>query len=153
MNRKILALCALLAAAAIAQAQTFGSPAPAQSSGAFTIKCNPTTVSQTIQPGWTISTFTCQTTATINGVPFTVLTYSATGQVSAAANNVWGVIVGTLANGDQAYFEYHTSGRPGSALTMTYKMTGGTGIANGMTGSGRCNVPAGAGSELTCNGN
>jgi hypothetical protein len=153
MNHKIIALCALLAAAAIAQAQTFGSSAPPQSSGAFTIKCNPTTVSQTIQPGWTISTFTCQTTATINGVPIQVLTYSSTGQVSAAANNVWGVIVGTLANGDQAYFEYHTSGRPGSALTMTYKMTGGTGIANGMTGSGRCNVPAGAGSELTCNGN
>ena len=136
MKRKIFAICALFAGfAAMAQAQT---------SGQFSISCGQITVQQQITATSTISTFPCTTNATINGVAFTGLTFSATGQLDATVGNVWGVIVGTLTNGSAVYFEYHTSytRRNGvdSIPVLTYKIVGGTGTANGISGSGTCNV-------------
>jgi hypothetical protein len=152
MKRKILAICALFAGfAAMGQAQT---------SGQFSISCGQTTVEQQITATSTISTFPCTTNATINGVAFTGLTFSATGQFDATVANVWGVFVGTLSNGNAVYFEYHTSytRRNGvdSIPVLTYKIVGGTGIATGISGSGTCKVTGtstAGGAEDSCVGN
>jgi len=151
MKRKIFSICALFAGfAAMAQAQT---------SGAFTISCGQITVEQQISATSTVGTFTCTTNATINGIPFSGLTFSTTAQSGATVNNVWGVIVGTLTNGSEVFFEYHNvvPARNGAAVgtgTLSYKIVGGTGIANGITGSGTCKTAlTSTGSEDSCVGN
>jgi hypothetical protein len=137
MRCKFLALCALFAGLA--------TMARAQAPGSFTIQCGPQIVTEEITKTWVIGTFNCTTDATINGVPFKTMTHSATAQYGATETNVWGVIVGVLANSDQVFFEYHTVGPVKNGVagigTMTYKKVGGTGIANGITGSGTCTVP------------
>lgn len=147
MKHRILALCALFAG--------FGAMSHAQASGSFSITCSPDTVSEQISANWVIATFPCTTTANINGVPFKGLTFSSTGQFGPTETNVCGVIVGSLTSGDQVFFEYHTvlpvrNGVAGIG-TLTYKIVGGTGIANGITGSGNCKVGA-PGSAESCAG-
>lgn len=153
MRFKIFAICALFAG--------FGAMAQAQTSGSFTISCSPNTVSQQISATSTIATFPCTTNATINGIAFTGLTFSATGEFSVTEANVWGVIVGTLTNGSEVFFEYHTTftRRNGveSIPVLSYKIVGGTGIANGISGAGTCKVSttpsAAGGAEDSCVGN
>src|SRR5271170_3326318 len=78
----------------------------AQAPGTFTIHTNPSTVTQDITPLTKVWTSTGTTTAQINGVAITGLTFSAYGQSTPGEFRVWGVMVGTLANGDQVTFIY-----------------------------------------------
>ena len=147
MRFKIFAICALFAG--------FGAMAQAQTSGPFTISCGQTTVSQQITASWTIATFPCTTNAIINGVAFTGLTFSATAQYGATENNIYGVFVGTLANGSAVYFEYHSIAPVrGPGTKLSYKIVGGTGTASGISGAGSCNVTVtSTGAEDSCVGN
>jgi hypothetical protein len=150
MKLKIIALCALFAGS-VAMAQ-------AQAPGSFSITCNPTLVVYQFSATQSVETFTCTTTAAVNGVPFNGLTFSQTVLGTASESNVWDVVVGVLANGDQVYIQFHTVARATSGVsrsgTSTYKIVGGTGIANGISGSGTCNGSGlqGKGSEMTCVG-
>jgi hypothetical protein len=150
MKGRIIALCALVAGLA--------AMARAQAPGSFSVKCNPKVVNQEISSTWDVGTFTCTTDAAISGVPFKGLMVSATSQYAPAETNVWGVFVGTLANNDQVFFEYHVVAPAKNGVvgigTMTYKIVGGTGIANGITGSGTCKAApiAGGGTEDACVG-
>jgi hypothetical protein len=161
MNHRIVVLCALLTGlTATAGAQMQGqlqAPAQAQAQGSFTIQCNPTLVGYLISSTQTISTYLCSTNATINGVAFKGLTFSETSQFNSTESEAWGVFVGALANGDQMYFEYQASARrsgTSTSGTMSYKIVGGTGSANGMSGSGNCNSTGtvGKGTVQTCSG-
>ncbi len=158
MKHRIFALCVLVSGfAATARAQVQALP-PAQAPGTFTNKCNPNLVSYQFSPTQVIWTFNCTTDAAINGVAFTGLTYSLTSEGNAAAEKNWGVMVGTLANGDQVFFEIQGVDQKTSATsnagTMSYKIVGGTGIANGISGSGTCktNGAQGKGGVQTCAG-
>lgn len=162
MQRRIVVLCALFATfATMAQAQFSSTPpAPQNPGNSFTIKCGGYLVVQQITSTWNVGTINCTTTATVNEVPFQGLTFSETHQTAPTQINVWGVIVGTLTNGDQVYFDYHNvwpvrNGVAGAG-TMTYKIVGGTGSANGATGAGTCLLPTastGGVTQLTCTGN
>jgi hypothetical protein len=162
MKDSIVVLCALFAGfAATASAQVQGqiqaqSPAPA--SGSFTMQCQPTLVTYLFSSTEGVMAYLCETDATINGVAFKGLAFSQVSQGNASGSEDRGVIVGALANGDQVFFQYQaTSRRTGnttSAATMSYKIVGGTGIANGISGSGNCNATGtiGKGNEQTCTG-
>ena len=151
MKCRIVVFCALLAAsAAMARAQvqgTIANNAPAQAQGAFTITCGPNLVTQEITTATKVGTFNCTTNANVNGVALKGMTWSAYGQYGPSANNVWGVIVGTLASGDQVYFTYYTVDTVKNGVIVsgstTYKIVGGTGAVNGISGSGTCGVPVG----------
>ncbi len=138
MRLKIAFACALFAFT--------GTTLFAQASGTFTIHTNGVIVTQEITPSTKVWTSTGTTTAQINGVAITGLTFSAYGQTTPGEFRVWGVLVGTLANGDQVTFTYQRIApmRNGVTLasTMTYKIVGGTGVAKGITGSGTCKPPA-----------
>ncbi|MGO9324549.1 MAG: hypothetical protein ACLP07_08305 [Terracidiphilus sp.] len=164
MKHAIFALSVLVAGfGATAQAQVQAlpptqAPAPAPGSGSFTIKCNPTLVIYQFSATQGIWTYECTTDSAINGVQFKGLTFSLTSVGNAAAVKDWGVIVGTLANGDQVFFQVQAVAQKTSAATsaakMSYKIVGGTGIASGISGSGTCNETGaqGKGSESTCVG-
>jgi hypothetical protein len=130
----------------------------AQASGTFTIHSNPVTVSQDITPSTQVFTSTGTTTAQINGVAITGLTYSGYGQTTATEIKVWGVMVGTLANGDQVHFVYQrvspVRNRVTLAGTFTYKIVGGSGVAKGIAGSGTCVLPppTASGGDFACVG-
>lgn len=158
MKHRIFALCVLVAGfAATARAQVKALP-PAQAPGTFTIKCNPDLVTYRFTATQTIATYTCTTDGAINGVAFTGLTFSQTHETNGRETKNWGVIVGTLANGNQVYFEYQAVAEQTSATanvaTMSYQIVGGTGIANGISGSGSCKAigAAGKGNEQACTG-
>lgn len=150
LKHTIIALCVLVAGLA--------ATAHAQAPGSFTISCNPTLVAYQFTATQSVSTFTCTTNATINGVPFSGLTFSQAVDGTASERNVWDVAVGTLANGNQVFLQFHTVARAINAVsstgTTTYKIVGGTGIANGISGSGTCNGTGvqGKGSEMACIG-
>jgi hypothetical protein len=150
MKCRIFVLCALLAGLAAAT--------QAQAPGSFAINCNPNLVGYPFTATQSIQTHTCTTDAKINGVAFTVLTFSSYAQTTKTASSNWAVIVGTLANGDQVFFTFHADWTPTSSLssvgTTTYKMVGGTGIATGISGSGTCKDTAlqGKGNEMACSG-
>jgi hypothetical protein len=152
MKCRIFALCVLLAgSAAMAQAQA----AP----GSFSIKCNPSLVDYKFSATQQIATTTSTTDAAINGVPFKGLTFSTAAQIGATENLIYGVIVGTLANGDLVFFQYsvvshHAVNSPSGTGPMSYKIVGGTGAANGISGSGNCTAAGatGLGSEFSCLG-
>jgi hypothetical protein len=165
MKPWIVALCALFAGlTATAGAQMQGQiQAPAQARGSFTMQCDPLLVGYLFSSTQTITTYLCSTNATINGVAFKGLTFSDAGQCNSVdgamptACEDWGVFVGALANGDQVFFQYQaTSRRAGTATsgTMSYKIVGGTGSANGISGSGNCNSTGTVGKETvrTCSG-
>lgn len=166
MKRTILAICVLFGACgatARAQGQVQAlapskAPAPAPASGSFTIKCNPDLVTYRFSATQTIATYTCTTDGAISGVAFKELTFSQTHQSNGNETKNWGVIVGTLTNGDMVYFEYQALAEQTSAVNnvakMSYTIVGGTGIANGISGSGNCNAvgAAGKGNEQTCVG-
>lgn len=166
MKHRIFALCVLVAgfsATTRAQVQPLApahAPAPAQApgSGSFTIKCNPDLVTYRFSPTQTIATYTCTTDGAINGVAFTGLTFSQTHETNGRETKNWGVIVGTLTNGDMVFFEYQAVAEQTSATTnaatMSYQIVGGTGIANGISGSGSCKAigAAGKGNEQACAG-
>jgi hypothetical protein len=149
MRCKILVFCALLTCSAVA--------AMAQAPGAFTLSCGKPIVSQEITKSTLIGTFNCTSTATVNGLPFKGLTFSSYALYGASENNVWGVIVGALTNGDQVFFEYHNivpvrNGATGIG-NFSYKIVGGTGSANGIAGSGSCKAETTPdGSQLDCVG-
>jgi hypothetical protein len=162
MKHRILVLCALFAgftttAAAQAQGQ-IQAQGPAQAPGSFTIKCSPTLVGYQFSSTQTVSAYSCTTDATINGVAVNGLTFSQTNQAISGETRAWGVIVGSLTNGDLVFFEFQAVSRDtsstGSAATMSYKIVGGTGIANGISGSGTCKATGtvGKGNEQTCTG-
>jgi hypothetical protein len=160
MKHTIFALCVLFAgfaATAQGQVQAFGS-APAPAPGSFNIKCNPDLVTYRFSATQTIATYTCTTDGAINGVAFKELTFSQTHQTSGSETKNWGVIVGTLANGDMVFFEYQAVAEQTSAVNnvakMSYTIVGGTGIANGISGSGTCSAvgAAGKGNEQACVG-
>ena len=150
MKHRIFALCTLFAGLA--------TMAQAQAQGSFTMKCNPTLVNYQFSATQQISTFTCTTDATVNGVAFNGLTFSETSQVTTSGGDSWGVIVGALANGGQVFFQFtavaHKASSTSGTAQMSYKIVGGTGTANGITGSGTCNATEGqgTGSEQTCVG-
>ncbi len=164
MKHTIFALCVLFAgfaATAQGQVQSFGpakAPAPAPAPGSFNIKCNPDLVTYRFSATQTIATYTCTTDGAINGVAFKELTFSQTHQTSGSETKNWGVIVGTLANGDMVFFEYQAVAEQTSAVNnvakMSYTIVGGTGIANGISGSGTCSAvgAAGKGNEQACVG-
>lgn len=151
MRCSTLALCTLIAALA--------AMARAQAPGSFSIKCNPAMVNYQFDPTQAISTQACTTDAVISGVPFKALTFSQAVQYGATENSTYGVIVGTLASGDQVFFEFHTLAQhavnaPNGVGSTTYKIVGGTGAAAGISGSGNCTGAGakGEGSELACIG-
>jgi len=165
MKPGIVVLCALFAGlTATAGAQMQGQlQAPAQARGSFTIQCDPPLVGYLFSSTQTVSAFLCSTNATINGVAFKGLSFSDTGLCNSingampSACENWGVFVGALANGDQVFFQYQaTSRRVGTATsgTMSYKIVGGTGSANGISGSGNCNSTGtvGKGTVDACSG-
>jgi hypothetical protein len=141
MKFRMLLLCALSAGlAATAQGQTQG-----QAGSAYTQTCETADlVLLNINSTSGIGTFDCTTNATVNGVAITGLRYSAYTQLGATQNNTWGVIVGTLANGGQVYFAYHTlrtvrNGVVGDG-SLVYQIVSGTGTAAGIKGSGTCKM-------------
>jgi hypothetical protein len=150
MTPRIFALCALFAGVATV--------AQAQAPGSFTIKCSPSLVVYQFSATQSIWTYTCTTDAVINGVPITGLTFSQTAQGTAIARDAWGVIVGSLANSDKVFFQFNVAAHNTSSVTnagiLSYKIVGGTGIANGISGSGTCSGTGvqGGGSESTCVG-
>jgi hypothetical protein len=166
MKHKIFALCVLFAGfAATARAQVQGqaqaqsqTPAPAQSQGSFTMQCTPVIVSYLFTSTEQIMAYVCQTDATINGVAFKGLAFSQVSLGNTSGSEDRGVIVGTLANGDQVFFQFQGSSRrtsnTTSAATMSYKIVGGTGSATGISGSGTCNETGtiGQAHEQTCVG-
>jgi len=162
MKHRIVVLCALFAgfaATTVAQVQGQGqAPTQAQDSGSFTIKCDPTLVDYQISSTQSVMTYLCQTTATINGVAFRGLAFSQFSLSNGAEAEDRGVIVGTLANGDQVFFEYQAASRrtgsTGTAGTLSYKIVGGTGNASGISGSGNCKATGtvGKGAEQACVG-
>jgi hypothetical protein len=162
MKHMLFALCVLFAGfAATAEAQVQGqaqAPAPAPASGSFSIKCSPNLVSYAFSQTQTVWTYACTTDAAVNGVPFGGLTFSATNQRVTGGSVIWGVIVGTLTNGDRVFFQFHTDAKAvngvDTAGETTYKIVGGTGIANGIAGSGTCKGSGapGQGSEMACAG-
>jgi len=164
MKRTIFAICALMAGfAAMARAQGQVQPlapaqAPAQDSGSFSIKCNPTLVDYQYSSTQAVMAYVCATDAKINGVAFKELAFSLSSLSNGTESEDRGVIVGALANGDQVFFEFQAASRrtsnTTSAATMSYKIVGGTGIANGISGSGTCKEAGtiGKGSEQTCIG-
>ena len=89
----------------------------------------------------------CQTNGAINGVAIREMTASQVSQSNSAtptSTDFWGVIVGSLANGTEVFFEYQGSNRmvgsTGFSGTMAYKIVGGTGSLSGIIGSGNCNI-------------
>ena len=162
MKHKIFALCVLIAGfAATAAAQVQGqvqAASQAAAPGSFTIKCNPTLVSYAFSATQTVWTYACTTDGAVNGVSFSGLTFSATNQRVTGGSVIWGVIVGTLTNGDRVFFQFHTDAKAvngvDTAGTTTYTIVGGTGIANGIKGSGTCKSSGapGQGSEMDCVG-
>jgi len=150
MKCRTLALCALFAGFAVM--------ARAQAPGSFTLNCNPNLITYPFDATQEISTHTCTTDAVINGVPFRGLTFSSYAQATKTGSSNWGVIVGTLANGDEVFFEFHADWLATSSVsstgTTTYKIIGGTGAATGITGSGTCKDTAlqGKGNEMACVG-
>ena len=164
MKHRIFALCVLVAGfAATARAQGQVQPlappqGPAQASGSFSIKCNPTLVNYPFSSTQAVMTYLCATDATINGVAFKELAFSQSSLSNGSESEDWGVFVGALANGDQVFFEFQAASRrtgsTGTSGTMSYKIVGGTGIANGMSGSGTCKAigAVGKGSEQSCAG-
>jgi hypothetical protein len=158
MKHAIFALCVLFAGfAATAKAQVQALP-PAQAPGSFTIKCNPTLVTYQFTATQTVSAYACTTDAMINGVAINGLTFSQTNISTPSETQNWGVIVGSLINGDLVFFQYQALARKTSAVTdaatMSYKIVGGTGIANGISGSGTCKAvgAVGQGTEQACVG-
>jgi hypothetical protein len=164
MKHSIVVLCVLFAgltATAGAQVQGQGqaqAPTQAPASGSFTIQCQPTLVGYQFSSTQTVSAYVCTTDATINGVAFNGLTFSQTNQAVSGETKAWGVIVGSLTDGSLVFFEYqagsHTTSSVTSTATMSYKIVGGTGIANGISGSGNCSATGtnGKGNEQTCVG-
>jgi hypothetical protein len=160
MKHKIAVPCALFAGfTATAGAQTQGQgQVQAQAPGSFTIKCNPNLVSYAFSSTQTVWTYACTTDGSVNGVPFSGLTFSATNQRVTGGSVIWGVIVGTLTNGDRVFFQFHTDAKAvngvDTAGETTYKIVGGTGIANGIAGSGSCKGMGapGQGSQMACVG-
>jgi hypothetical protein len=166
MKRSIVALCALLAGlTATAEAQVQGqaqgqapASAPAPASGSFTMQCNPTLVTYLFTSTEGVMAYLCQTSATINGIAFQGLAFSQVSLGNTSGSEDRGVIVGALANGDQVFFQYQATSRrtsnTTSAAIMNYKIVGGTGIANGISGSGTCNATGtiGQGNVQTCTG-
>jgi len=161
MKCRIVVLCALFAGFAATAMAQFQGQVPAQAAGSFTIQCNPNLVSYLFAPTEAVETYLCQTSATINGVAFKNLSLSQVSQgnsASATEARDWGVMVGTLANGDEIFFEYQDAtrrvGSTGVTGTMSYKIVGGTGSASGITGSGNCNMTGtvGKGNEQSCTG-
>lgn len=158
MKQMIFALCVLFAGfASTARAQgQIHALAPVQ--GSFTIKCNPNLVTYNFSSSQQIATYICTTDGAINGVAFKELTFSQTHVTNGSETKNWGVIVGTLANGDLVYFQYQAVAQQTSAATnvakMSYKIVGGTGTANGISGSGTCSAAgaAGKGNEQACTG-
>jgi hypothetical protein len=160
MKHRIVVLFALFAgftttAAAPVQGQV---QAPARASGSFTLQCDPPLVGYQFSSTQSVTAYLCETDATINGVAFKGLAFSQTGQGNATEAEDWGVFVGALANGDQVFFQYQATwrriGSTGTTATMSYKIVGGTGIANGISGSGNCNATGtvGKSNEKTCSG-
>ena len=164
MKHSIVVLCVLFAgltATAGAQVQGQGqaqAPTQAPASGSFTIQCQPTLVGYQFSSTQTVSAYVCTTDATINGVAFKGLAFSQVSLGNTSGSEDRGVIVGALANGDQVFFQYQATSRrtsnTTSAATMSYKIVGGTGIANGISGSGNCSATGtnGKGNEQTCVG-
>ena len=156
MRSRIFVLCALCVGfAAMARAQ-----APGQVNGSFSLTCNPAPYLYDFGSAQQLSMASCTTTATANGLAYSGLTRSTYLQVVKADqgvlhNEAWGFMVGTLTNGDQVYIEtYGVSEQIGanSNATMSYKIVGGTGTANGFSGSGTCRGAGGLGrgSQWTC---
>jgi len=149
MMKKIACSAFFVIAAAAAQAQA---------TGTFTITCAGNTLFQTIAAGREVGTFTCTSTAQVNGVPVKQVTFSSYTERAATEVHVWGVFVATLENGDQVNADYQTlaPARGGVARsgTLTYKLVGGSGIAKGIAGSGTCaiTVPAPDSSIDACTG-
>jgi hypothetical protein len=170
MKPSIFALCVLVAgststAAAQVQGQAQGqapaqapASAPAPASGSFTMQCTPVIVSYLFTSTEQIMAYVCETDATINGVAFKGLAFSQVSLGNTSGSEDRGVIVGTLANGDQVFFQFQGSSRrtsnTTSAATMSYKIVGGTGSATGISGSGTCNETGtiGQAHEQTCVG-
>ena len=160
MKHAIFALCVLFAGfATTARAQgEIKALAPAPAPGSFSIKCNPNLVINQYTATQSIWTYTCSTDAAINGVAFKGLTFSETGDGNDSGKNTWGVIVGTLANGNEVYFQFHGTARKTSTVTsagtLSYTIVAGSGTASGISGSGTCNGTGaqGKGSEWTCAG-
>jgi len=164
MKCTIFAICVLFGAAgatvrAQGQVQALApAQAPAQASGSFSIKCNPTLVDYQFSSTQAVMAYLCATDATINGVAFKELAFSQSSLSNGAESEDWGVIVGALANGDQVFFEFQAASRrtgsTSTSATMSYKIVGGTGTANGMSGSGTCKATGtvGKGAEQTCVG-
>jgi hypothetical protein len=174
MKRSVFALCMLTAcftatAAAQVQGQAQAQPqapapapgpaqAPAQAASSFTMQCNPVLVSYLFTSTEGIMAYLCETNATINGIAFQGLAFSQVSLGNTSGSEDRGVIVGALANGDQVFFQFEGSSRrtsnTTSAATMSYKIVGGTGIANGISGSGTCNETGtiGQAHEQTCVG-
>ncbi|HVN93551.1 MAG TPA: hypothetical protein VMT38_07640 [Terracidiphilus sp.] len=158
MKHRIFVLCVLVVGfAATARAQVQALP-QAQAPGTFTIKCNPNLVTYKFSTTQTVSAYECTTDATINGVAFKGLSFSQTNQNVTGVTKDWGVIVGTLTSGDMVFFDYQAEAQSTSATTftgaMTYKIVGGTGSANGITGSGTCKAGGaqGKGDQQVCTG-
>jgi hypothetical protein len=151
MKLKIAFGCALFG---IAAALT-----PAQGPATFTMSCSPLEVFQNITSSTKVGTFTCTSTANINGVAFKTLVFSAYSNMTPTEFKVWGVIVGTLANGSQVNFTYQNvhSVRNGVVVgsgSMDYKIASGSGTAKGISGSGTCKgqTNSSGGSDLACVG-
>jgi hypothetical protein len=162
VKHSIVVLCALFAgftatAAAQVQGQAQGQ-APAQASSSFTMQCQPTLVTYLFTSTEGVMAYNCATDATINGVAFKGLAFSQVSLGNTSGSEDRGVIVGALANGDQVFFQYQATSRrtsnTTSAATMSYKIVGGTGIANGISGSGNCNATGtiGQGNVQSCSG-
>jgi hypothetical protein len=105
-----------------------------------------------------ISQTTCSVSGDFNGVAAKTLTNALYAENFGGQNKNWGVLVETLANGDQVFYNIQTivTLKNGTAVSgqKTYQITGGTGSMKAISGSGTCTVTygSGGGSDSTCTG-
>ena len=157
MKYKLLCVCAVLAISA--------APAAAQSKQSFTGKCGKPEGVQTIPAGdkeghvFMIQQGKCETaTGEMEGVKSKGGAFAEHGESSATRTQSWGVYTETYENGDELFYDYHTSGavKDGNITSggNTYRIIGGTGKLKGVKGSGSCKLKGNADGSLdfTCTG-
>jgi hypothetical protein len=156
MNHRILGGC-LVVALAVATGS-------AQTKSTMSGKCEKPKVQQSIsipdQQGHTLTLAqgSCTVAGDMGGAAGKVGVYSEHADVKGNQLRNWGVYVETLASGDKVFYDYQSTGtlKDGMLVSATnkYQISGGTGKAKGIKGSGTCKLTgtADGGTDYSCSG-
>jgi hypothetical protein len=156
MNNRILCGC-LVAALAVGTGT-------AQTKTTMSGKCSKPTKQESIsipdQPdhSLTLAQGNCTATGDIAGSQGKEGIFSEHADAKGTQAKIWGVYVETLASGDKVFYDYSgmwtmNNGMPQSGSNK-WQISGGTGKAKGLKGSGTCKLTGSAdgGSEYSCTG-